>query len=216
MMMMSASSAPPTTTGREDDRGSGPGGGGDRDDDDDENDDDVPMSLRSPLGLPPRPVKRSGDSNGAGAGGAGAAPRAAICALVVASDVLRLSAETQFAAACLVHRYCICYCSTHGGGSGGAGTSPPPPAPPVDWKWVVPACLFLACKAEEQHRRLRDVINVRTGVRPPRSYSLLAVASFIIIIIIITATKYVTYQLRTTLPPNLFPSLSLYPPKIIE
>ena len=29
-----------------------------------------------------------------------------------------------------------------------------------DWKWVGAACLFLACKAAEEPRRLRDVINL--------------------------------------------------------
>jgi hypothetical protein len=67
--------------------------------------------------------------------------------LFVACHVLQVSAETRFTAGVLLHRY---YAA----------------CPLVDQQrnddrvqWVVAACLFLACKTEEEPRRLRDVIN---------------------------------------------------------
>ena len=61
--------------------------------------------------------------------------------LVIACRVLRVSMETTFTAACLLHRYATAAAAC-----------------PKDW--VVASVIFLACKTEEEHRRLRDLINL--------------------------------------------------------
>jgi len=38
-------------------------------------------------------------------------------------------------------------------------TAAPATADTEEWKWIVPACVFLACKMEEQPRRLRDIVS---------------------------------------------------------
>jgi hypothetical protein len=70
--------------------------------------------------------------------------RPLLSSLFVACHVLRLSVATRFTCCILLHRYYI--------------------ACPIDQRtdavsWVLAACLFLACKTEEEPRRLRDVIN---------------------------------------------------------
>lgn len=70
--------------------------------------------------------------------------RPLLSSLFVACNVLQVSVETRFTSCVLLHRYYA--------------------ACPVNQrtdvvKWVVAACLFLACKTEEEPRRLRDVIN---------------------------------------------------------
>jgi hypothetical protein len=70
--------------------------------------------------------------------------RPLLSSLFVACNVLKVSVATRFTCCILMHRYYA--------------------ACPVDQRtdavsWVVAACLFLACKTEEEPRRLRDVIN---------------------------------------------------------
>jgi hypothetical protein len=70
--------------------------------------------------------------------------RPLLSSLFVACNVLKVSVETRFTCCVLLHRYYA--------------------ACPADQRtdnvqWVVAACLFLACKTEEEPRRLRDVIN---------------------------------------------------------
>lgn len=81
--------------------------------------------------------------------------------LYLSCDILRVSCDTRFTALVLMHRYYaqikkkskkgkICidvenYCEKIGDDH---------------WRWTAGACLFLACKAEEEHRRLRDIINI--------------------------------------------------------
>jgi hypothetical protein len=70
--------------------------------------------------------------------------RPLLSSLFVACNILQVSAETRFTGGVLLHRYYA--------------------ACPFDQRtdhvrWVVAACLFLACKTEEEPRRLRDVIN---------------------------------------------------------
>ena len=67
-----------------------------------------------------------------------------LCKLWIACHVLELGQETSFTALVLLHRY---YASHQ-------------PEETQDWKWIGAACLVLSMKAEEEIRRLRDVINV--------------------------------------------------------
>ena len=64
--------------------------------------------------------------------------------LLVATDVLRLSPETIYTACVLLHRYVL---------ANGEDDSLAEP------HWIIAACLLLACKSEEEPRRLRDFIN---------------------------------------------------------
>jgi hypothetical protein len=70
--------------------------------------------------------------------------------MYIASDILRFQPETRFSALVFLHRYAITIdeerIQRHRSIS--------------DWKWIAAVCLFLACKAEEEPRRLRDVINL--------------------------------------------------------
>jgi hypothetical protein len=65
--------------------------------------------------------------------------------MYVACHVLRLGTEARFSALVFLHRFAAAI---------------PMDQPPPEWKWVAAACLFLACKSEEEPRRLRDVINL--------------------------------------------------------
>lgn len=66
----------------------------------------------------------------------------------IAGKVLQLGMETKFTALVLLHRYW------------NAVDTMQPSESADDWKWVAASCIVLACKAEEEPRRLRDVINV--------------------------------------------------------
>ena len=76
--------------------------------------------------------------------------RPTLCHLLVSSDILRLSPETTFTASVLLHRYFLAY---NNGDD--------------DLKWIVAACLLLACKSEEEPRRLRDLINCALMISVP-------------------------------------------------
>ncbi|CAJ1936503.1 unnamed protein product [Cylindrotheca closterium] len=72
-----------------------------------------------------------------------------LCRLYLASNILQFDVEPRFSALLFLHRFATAieddlakYKSIS------------------DWKWVGAACLFLACKAAEEPRRLRDVINL--------------------------------------------------------
>jgi hypothetical protein len=72
--------------------------------------------------------------------------------MYIACHVLRLGTEARFSALVFLHRF-----------AAAAAILPPKDQqqqPPPEWKWVAAACLFLACKSEEEPRRLRDVINL--------------------------------------------------------
>lgn len=78
--------------------------------------------------------------------------RPLLSVLLVACQVLRLDMETTFAAACLLHRFYLLQRhspSFHGDG-----------ADNVEHKWQVVCIIFIACKTQEDHRRLRDFINL--------------------------------------------------------
>jgi hypothetical protein len=67
--------------------------------------------------------------------------------MYIACHILRLGTEARFSALVFLHRYTRAVTK-----EGVVGH--------LDWRWVAAACLFLACKAEEEPRRLRDVINL--------------------------------------------------------
>jgi Cyclin, N-terminal domain len=75
--------------------------------------------------------------------------RPMISSLLVGAHVLQLSLETRFTAAVLLHRY---YAAT------GISITDEDDSH-EECKYVAAACLFLACKREEEPRRLRDLIN---------------------------------------------------------
>lgn len=83
--------------------------------------------------------------------------RPLISTLLIGAHVLKLSLETRFTAAALLHRY---YAAT--------GTiavddskdfSSYADQEKTERNYVVASCLFLACKREEEPRRLRDLVN---------------------------------------------------------
>jgi len=111
--------------------------------------------------------------------------RPKLSALLVGASVLQLQVETIFTAAVLLHRYYAvihddCCEDEHKSAPAAAASSSqqqqqqqhhatqqqqqqqqkPSEHDDDDWKYVVAVCLFLACKREEEPRRLRDVINV--------------------------------------------------------
>jgi hypothetical protein len=77
--------------------------------------------------------------------------------MYVACDVLQLSTETRFTAIVLLHRYVVALQSRT---SEKGERIIQQLHDNKEWPWVGAACIFLACKAEEELRRLRDVINL--------------------------------------------------------
>ena len=81
--------------------------------------------------------------------------RPMIYRMLIASNTLRMDAETRFTAIVLWHRYCDAVIPTYDNGD----------AATIflcsdDAAWAAAACLFLASKVEEEPLRLRDIINV--------------------------------------------------------
>lgn len=70
--------------------------------------------------------------------------------MFIACNILRFEHETRFSALVFLHRYALAVAKNKGTELKSIR----------DWRWVAGACLFLACKAEEEPRRLRDVINI--------------------------------------------------------
>eukprot|EP00980_Cylindrotheca_fusiformis_P020664 scaffold7703_cov127-Cylindrotheca_fusiformis.AAC.13 len=73
-----------------------------------------------------------------------------LCRMFIACSILRFEDETRFSALVFLHRYALAIPKDDN----------LQPKSIRDWRWVAGACLFLACKAEEEPRRLRDVINL--------------------------------------------------------
>ncbi|KAL3930473.1 MAG: hypothetical protein SGBAC_011755 [Bacillariaceae sp.] len=73
-----------------------------------------------------------------------------LCRLYLAANILQFDLEPRFSALLFLHRYATAVprkeLAKH--------------RSIEDWKWIGASCLFLACKAEEEPRRLRDVINL--------------------------------------------------------
>ena len=79
----------------------------------------------------------------------------------ISCDILRLSTETRFSAMVFVHRYMIAVETNKPENSAKQSeTSREASDDKAGSRWIWAACLFLACKAEEEPRRLRDVINL--------------------------------------------------------
>jgi hypothetical protein len=87
--------------------------------------------------------------------------RAALCNLLCSAQLLKLSVETVYSAAVLLHRYHLAVSA--------AASATVSKYDPNDW--IVAACLFLACKNEEEPRRLRDVINCAHMIHAEYAYA---------------------------------------------
>ena len=84
-----------------------------------------------------------------------------LCKLWIGCHVLELGEETSFTALVLMHRYYYFYCEQQQRQQRDKdGNVIPVKEASHDWKWIGAACLVLGMKAEEELRRLRDVINV--------------------------------------------------------
>lgn len=94
--------------------------------------------------------------------------RPMICRMLIASKTLRMDTETRFTAIVLWHRYCHAILIATGAiCSGDRATADTRDSTATrirhcnaDAAWAAAACLFLACKVEEEPVRLRDIINV--------------------------------------------------------
>ena len=88
-----------------------------------------------------------------------------VSALLMACHVLRLSKETTFTAACLLHRYF--YSTNHQNTKSSSehdnitqlGHNSEEPQT-FNGQLILVSCICLACKTEEEPRRLRDFINI--------------------------------------------------------
>jgi hypothetical protein len=85
--------------------------------------------------------------------------------MYIACHILRLGTEARLSALVFLHQYATAVIAAHKGNnvvlhSSSSTTTTTTTSSHEDWKWVAAACLFLACKAEEEPRRSRDVINL--------------------------------------------------------
>ena len=108
-----------------------------------------PLELRPPLPIADPQLKNEDHSPSI---------RPLLYRMFVATHVLRLGTEARFTALVLLHRYTM-------------ATKHESKERLCESKWVAAACLFLACKAEEEPRRLRDVINLAYMILSPPSSS---------------------------------------------
>jgi hypothetical protein len=76
--------------------------------------------------------------------------------MYIACHILRLGTEARFSALVFLHRFAM----AHDANDNGTDNDNDNDTDDIEWNWVAAACLFLACKAEEEPRRLRDVINL--------------------------------------------------------
>ncbi len=71
--------------------------------------------------------------------------------MFIACHILQLGADTRFIALVLLHRYVQ---AKQDANQNNADLQS------EDWPWIGAICLFLACKTEDEPRRLRDIINM--------------------------------------------------------
>lgn len=87
--------------------------------------------------------------------------RSLICRMFLASEILRIGMETRFTALVLLHRFhaaTIRTANTNNPTNRNKGKEENDSDNSKTWETA--SCLFLACKAEEEPRRLRDIFNV--------------------------------------------------------
>ena len=83
-----------------------------------------------------------------------------LCKLWIGCHVLKLGEESTFTALVLLHRYYYFYCEQQQEHQVKKSNEITLVDEAHEWKWIGAACLVLGMKAEEEARRLRDVINV--------------------------------------------------------
>ena len=113
------------------------------------------LALRPPVPLP----QCSGNAK---QHDASIKPRMAM--LLVSCQVLKLSMETTFTAACLLHRCILLGTITLTAATETVAITKYTDESTTDggcgWEWTTACIIFIACKTEEEHRRLRDLINL--------------------------------------------------------
>jgi Cyclin, N-terminal domain len=118
------------------------------------------MSLQAPLLCKATVAKSNNESassnNNNNNDDANVLPTSWIFRMFVACNVLQVSPETRFTAIVLLYRYAHAVNEQRDDDDNTQSAS----LDHADWPWVGGACLFLACKTEEENRRLRDVINM--------------------------------------------------------
>jgi hypothetical protein len=85
--------------------------------------------------------------------------RALVCRMFVACNTLRIGVETRSTALVLFHRFHAAISVVDKDDSSNKCDSNDQ-YKSIGKRWAAAACIFLACKAEEEPRRLRDIINV--------------------------------------------------------
>ena len=80
--------------------------------------------------------------------------------MYVACHVLRLATETRFTALVLLHRYMQAKQKAAAVAANANANADNEEDGEEDMPWAGAVCLFLACKAEDEPRRLRDIINM--------------------------------------------------------
>jgi hypothetical protein len=83
--------------------------------------------------------------------------RPLLCSLWIACAQLQVSVETRWQAAILLHRYCI------------ACSAPDQQSRKDDAVVITVVCILLACKSQEEPRRLRDIINCAHMLQQPKT-----------------------------------------------
>lgn len=96
-----------------------------------------------------------------------------LCRIFIASQTLKIGMETRFTALTLIHRFYAAIMNAKNDMNAKNETDDgPPESEAINMGWAAAACIFLACKAEEEPRRLRDIINVTHMIfLPPNEMS---------------------------------------------
>jgi hypothetical protein len=116
---------------------------------------DDDLSLRSPLGPLHLAVEKIF------CGTHDQCIRSQLHGLLVGANFLCLSMETRYAAAVLLHRYCLATAGLNSySDDDDTNDDEKNHHKKNEWKYRICACLFLAAKQNEELRRLRDVVNL--------------------------------------------------------